>query len=179
MCENERLSERHNRHWQGVFLSSEAGGQPVSCLHPRIRRAKCQVESLPEQCSHPGPLSLLLSLSFSSCVSAAFSLLFGADAGAAVCCKCAGERTPHTHLPTHTYSHSNWFSRSTIESKTQKLLSLHFFYFFLVGVSRDSGWELKCREGNGEGGETMIGKKQSWYAQWTLLLSVKPQPCIQ
>lgn len=132
------------------------------CLHPRIRRAKCQVESLPEQCSHPGPLRLLLSLSFSSCVSAAFSLLFGADAGAAVCCKCAGERTPYTNTYPHTRTRTQTDSAGVrLKAKPRSCFPCTFF---LVGVSRDSGWELKCREGNGEGGETMIGKKQSWSA---------------
>lgn len=109
-------------------------------LHSGARRAKWQVEFLPEKCSHAGPLSLLLSLSFSSCGSAAFSLLFRADA-AAMCCYCGrreSERPTHTHTHTDTNTHSHRFSRSALESKTQKLLAAyHFFFplhFFFFGL---------------------------------------------
>lgn len=92
---------------------------------------------------------------------------------------CSGRRCCNVLLmwqeserPTHTHTHSHRFSRSAIESKTQKLLAAYhfffpalFFFFSLVGVQRDGGRELKKRgrEGNGEGGETtVIGKKHRW-----------------
>lgn len=65
----------------------------------------------------------------------------------------AEQWTPHTH--THTRWHR--FSRSAIESKTQKLFaayhffSLHFFFSF-GWFPRDGGRELKRTEGRKRGG---------------------------
>lgn len=125
----------------------------MSCLHSRARRAKWQVEFLPEKCSHAGPLCLLLSLRFPSFDSAAFSLLFGADA-AAMFCYCGrrkSERPTDTHTPTHTYSLTP-IQQECAWKKTQKLLAAyHFFlctFFSSVGVPRDRGRGQKGWEGD-------------------------------
>lgn len=60
-------------------------------------------EFLPEKCSRTEPLCRLLSLSSSSCGSAAFSLLFGADATASVATVSGdGVNAPHTQTHAHT-----------------------------------------------------------------------------
>lgn len=122
-------------------LAGSLGQSSVpSCLHCRARRAKWQVELLPEKCTHAGPLCLLLSLSSPPVASAAFSLLFGADA-AAMCCYCGrkkSERTTHTYTLTHTSS-----AGVRLKAKPRSCLSVFSldFFFSVVGVLRDRGRE--------------------------------------
>lgn len=78
-----KKDKKHKTVSNRVFPLALRDRQTAWVLSPfQGRRAKWQVEFLPEKCSHTGPLSLLLSLSSSACSSAAFSLLFGADAAA-------------------------------------------------------------------------------------------------
>lgn len=143
-----------------MFLSSERDRQPGSCLHPGGSGGLNG--RLSSSLRSAVTLGLFLSLSFSSCSSAVFSLLFGADAAA------MWQEGERPHIQTHTHSLTQRFSRSAIESKTQKLLaayhffSLPFFFFGWCGY-RGCGRELRRSEPSGEGGETpAIGKWPCW-----------------
>lgn len=69
------------------------------------------------------------------------------------------------HKHTHLHTPSVRFSRSPLESKTQKLITAyHFFpstFFSYVGVPRDRG-SGKGREGDAGGGETFVIGTQHW-----------------
>lgn len=124
-----------------------------------VSGAKCQVEFLPEKCSHAGPLCPPLSLSLPSCGSAAFSLLFGADA-AAMCCYSGRRKTEHaTHIHTPL---AQIQQESTWKQNPEAAYCLSLFpwaFFSMAGVPRDRGRERKGRERDREGGETLtIGK---------------------
>lgn len=140
-------------------LAGSLGQSSVpSCLHCRARRAKWQVELLPEKCTHAGPLCLLLALS-----SPPVALLHLAFVRGRRCCNVLllwqeKDWTHHTHI--HTHSHQ--FSRSPLESKTQKLLISFFsglFFLWLACLETEGGSK---KEGRERWRQTGWGKACDW-----------------
>lgn len=133
-------------------LAGSLGQSSVpSCLHCRARRAKWQVELLPEKCTHAGPLCLLLSLS-----SPPVALLRLAFCSGPTLLQCvatvAGKRlnAPHTH--THSLTPVQQESAWKQNPEAAYQFFLWTFFLWLACLETEGGSKKEGREHGGREG---------------------------